>query len=110
MIVATPYVYTDGRTAPGIARVDIDAKARLQACLANDEIAAPKWVPRCLQRPGSRISTRKVRLTGLDVYYWTAVDFRTGDSLGAADRHRIAIRHLCAGAGDRTRRRAVRAV
>ena len=80
MIVANQYVYTDGKTAPGIARVDIDAKGKgCRLVWANDEIAAPQVGPKMSTETGlAYFYTKRYDVTGLDVYYWTAVDFRTG--------------------------------
>jgi len=87
LIVANQYVYTDETTlktppsAPGIARVDVDEKGKhCQLVWANDEVAAPQVGPKMSSETGlAYFYTRKYDETGLDVYYWTAVDFRTGE-------------------------------
>lgn len=80
MIVANQYAYTDGRTAPGIARVDIDPKGKgCKLVWTNDEVAAPQVGPKMTTETGlAYFYTKKYDETRLDVYYWTAVDFRTG--------------------------------
>jgi hypothetical protein len=86
LIVANQYVYTDETTlntapsAPGIARVDIDPKGKgCKLVWENDEVAAPQVSPKMSTETGlTYFYTRKYDENGLDVYYWTAVDFRTG--------------------------------
>jgi hypothetical protein len=87
LIVANQYVYTDETTlktapsAPGIARVDIDEKGKhCRLVWENIEVAAPQVGPKMSSQTGlAYYFARKFDETGLDVYYWTAVDFRTGE-------------------------------
>jgi outer membrane protein assembly factor BamB len=87
LIVANQYVYTDettlntAPTAPGITRVDIDANGKgCKVVWTNDEAAAPQVSPKMSTKTGLvYFFTKKYDETGLDVYYWTAVDFRTGE-------------------------------
>jgi hypothetical protein len=86
MIIANQYVYTDETTlntapsAPGIARVDIDPKGKgCKLIWENDEVAAPQVGPKMSTVTGlAYFYTMKYDENGLDVYYWNAVDFRTG--------------------------------
>ncbi len=94
LIVANEYGYRVDKetrkstpTVPGIARVDIDPNGRGCALIwANYEVAAPQVGPKMSTKTGLvYFFTRKYDKTvpgyepdGLDVYYWTAVDFRTG--------------------------------
>jgi len=87
LIVANQYVYTDETTlntapsAPGIARVDIDPKGKgCKLIWENLDVAAPQVGPKMSTETGlAYFYTRKYDESGLDVYYWTAVDFRTGE-------------------------------
>jgi len=75
-------------TEPGIARIDIDEKGKhCRLVWANNKVAAPQVGPKMSTKTGlAYYFTRKYDQTvqgyepyGLDVYYWTAVDFRTGE-------------------------------
>jgi hypothetical protein len=74
-------------SVPGIARVDIDANGKgCSLVWTNDQVAAPQVGPKMSTKTGLvYFFTRKydksamVYEYGLDVYYWTAVDFRTGE-------------------------------
>jgi hypothetical protein len=95
LIVANQYGYSligdtlrSTPTEPGIARVDIDQKGRhCRVVWSNDDVAAPQVGPKMSTETGlAYFVTRKYDQTvpgyepyGLDVYYWTAVDFRTGE-------------------------------
>jgi hypothetical protein len=95
LIVANQYgfrfigeTWSSTPTEPGIARVDIDEKGKhCKLVWANDEVAAPQVGPKMSTATGlAYFFTRKYDKTvpgyepyGLDVYYWTAVDFRTGE-------------------------------
>jgi hypothetical protein len=75
--------------------------------LGEWRLAAPQVRPNVFTDWARVFLHEKYDETGLDVC-WTAGLPHRGDRLGAADRHRIEIRQLCAGANDRTYRRAVR--
>ena len=95
LIVANEYGYIlDENTfestpsEPGIARVDIDANGKgCRLIWANETVTAPQVGPKLSTRTGlAYFYTRKYDQNipgfepyGLDVYYWTAVDFRTGE-------------------------------
>ena len=95
LIVANQYGYQFDEetfrstpTEPGIARVDVDAKGKhCKLVWANDQVAAPQVGPKMSTETGlAYFFTRKYDQTvqgyepfGLEVYYWTAVDFRTGE-------------------------------
>ena len=95
LIVANQYGYKligdtlrSTPTEPGIARVDIDEQGKhCRLAWTNDDVAAPQAGPKMSTESGlAYFVTRKYDQTvqgyepyGLDVYYWTAVDFRTGE-------------------------------
>jgi hypothetical protein len=77
-------------TEPGVARVDIDANGKgCQVVWTNEALAAPQVGPKMSTKNGLvYLFTRKYEQAvmgygpnGLDVYYWTAVDFRTGETV-----------------------------
>jgi len=97
LIVANEYGYTvdlaagpvpqSTPTVPGVARVDIDANGKgCRVVWSNDSVAAPQVAPKMSTKNGLiYLFTRKydpatLRDDGsnLDVWYWTAMDFRTG--------------------------------
>jgi hypothetical protein len=72
---------------PGMARVDIDPNGKgCTLVWENDEVVAPNVAPKLSTRTGLIYTiTRKYDKSvvnmlpdGLDVYYWAAIDFRTG--------------------------------
>jgi len=95
LIVANEYGYLldedtfeSTPSEPGIARVDIDANGKgCRLVWANETVTAPQVGPKLSTRTGLvYFYTRKYDQNipgfepyGLDVYYWTAVDFRTGE-------------------------------
>ncbi len=95
LIVANEYGYTINQetsrstpTEPGIARVDIDKEGKhCELVWANNQVAAPQAGPKMSTETGlAYFFARKYDHTvpgyepdGLEVYYWTAVDFRTGE-------------------------------
>jgi hypothetical protein len=95
LIVANEYGYIlDENTfestpsEPGIARVDIDANGKgCSISWTNDAVTAPQVGPKLSTKTGLvYFYTRKYDHNipgyepyGLDAYYWTAVDFRTGE-------------------------------
>jgi len=77
-------------TKPGVARVDIDANGKgCRLVWTNETVAVPQVGPKMSTKTGLvYLFTRKYDQTvtgyepnGLDVYYWTAVDFRTGETM-----------------------------
>jgi len=72
-------------TEPGVTRIDIndngvDNGKACQVVWANEALAEPQVSPKMSTRTGLvYLFTREYDETGLDAYYWTAVDFRTGD-------------------------------
>ena len=87
LIVANEYGYIfdpltpkSSPTVPGIARVDIDPNGKgCSLVWTNDQVAAPQVGPKMSTKTGLiYFYTQKYDQAGLEVYYWTAVDFRTG--------------------------------
>ena len=73
---------------PGVARVDIDADGKgCRLVWTNETLSVPQVAQKMSTRTGLvYLFTRKYdhsvpgfEPNGLDVYYWTAVDFRTGE-------------------------------
>jgi hypothetical protein len=75
-----PQTWKSQPTVPGIARVDIDPNGKgCSLVWTNYQVAAPQVSPKMSTRTGLvYFYNRKDDPSGLDVYYWTAVDFRTG--------------------------------
>jgi hypothetical protein len=77
--------YEGTPTEPGVTRVDIhdngvDNGKDCRVVWENKALAAPQVGPKMSTVTGLvYLFTREYDPTGLDVYYWTAVDFRTGD-------------------------------
>lgn len=68
------------RSLPGVARVDIDANGKgCRLVWSNDTVTSPNAGQVVSTKTGLvYLYTRKYDAAGLDVWYWTAVDFRTG--------------------------------
>lgn len=68
-----------GSTAPGIARVDVDARrGRCRTVWTSREIS-PTTVPKASSGAGLvYVYTKPPRDDGVDAWYFTALDFRTG--------------------------------
>jgi hypothetical protein len=85
MIVENNYGYTGptsvetgGLTAPGLARVDINAQGTgCRRVWTNSSVAAPTVVPK-LSIGAGLIYTYTKGPGSSDPWYWTALDFRTG--------------------------------
>ena len=75
-----PLTTADGRsTAPGIARVDLDARrGRCRTAWTSREVS-PTTVPKASSGSGLiYVYTKPPREDGVDAWYFTALDFRTG--------------------------------
>jgi len=72
-------------TEPGVTRVDIDDNGKnCRVIWTNEALAVPQVGPKLSTRTGLvYLFAREYDGTGLDVYYWTAVDFRTGQLVWA---------------------------
>ena len=96
---------------PGIERVDIRKDGSgLVKVWENDDVAA-MTTPKLSTKTGLVYVLARTRddQTGADVYYWTALDYRTGKVVSAeACRHRPVLRQLLGGAGCRSKRRHLR--
>jgi len=79
--VLNPLEPTSSPSVPGVARVDIDPNGKgCSLVWTNDQVAAPQVGPKMSSKTGLiYLYTQKYDQTipGY-VYYWTAVDFRTG--------------------------------
>ena len=77
--VLDPQTPTSTPSVPGIARVDIDPNGKgCSLVWTNDQVAAPQVGPKMSIKTGLvYFYTQKYDQT-LPVYYWSAVDFRTG--------------------------------
>ncbi len=75
-----PQTWKSKPTEPGIARVDIDPNGKgCSLVWTNYQVAAPQVSPKMSTKTGLMyFYNRRDDQSGLDVYYWTAVDFRTG--------------------------------
>lgn len=75
-----PQTWKSKPTEPGIARVDIDPNGKgCSLVWTNYQVAAPQVSPKMSTKTGLvYFYNRRDDRSGLDVYYWTAVDFRTG--------------------------------
>jgi hypothetical protein len=89
LVVENNYGYQDpfgpnsgAVTEPGFARVDVARKARGCANVwTNTEVAAPTVVPKLSARTGLIYAySRPPDPSGSQGYYWTAIDFRTGQT------------------------------
>jgi hypothetical protein len=85
--IFNPLMPTSSTSVPGIARIDIDPNGKgCSLVWTNDQVAAPQVGPKMSTKTGLiYFYTQKYDKTvpgyepdGLAVYYWTAVDFRTG--------------------------------
>jgi len=64
---------------PGLARIDIKPGGKgLRTVWVNDEVSSVSLPKLSTQTGLIYVSERQDDETGVDVYYWTAVDFRTG--------------------------------
>jgi hypothetical protein len=72
-------------TEPGVARVDIDDNGKdCRLVWTNETLAVPQVGPKMSTKNGLMyLFTRTYDQSGLDVYYWTGVDFRTGERVWA---------------------------
>jgi hypothetical protein len=70
---------------PGVTRVDIDDNGMgCRVAWTNETLAVPQVSPKMSTKTGLvYLFTRAYDQNGLDVYYWTGVDFRTGDRVWA---------------------------
>ena len=78
--ILNPLEPTSSPSVPGIARVDIDPNGKgCWLVWTNYQVAAPQVGPKMSSKTGLiYFYTQKYDQNGLAVYYWTAVDFRTG--------------------------------
>ena len=79
-------------SAPGFERIDIDPNGKgCRKVWVNSEVASP-WSPRLSTRTGLIYTiARETDENGINVYFWTALDFHTGKTVwqkmaGTGDR------------------------
>jgi hypothetical protein len=79
-----PFTFVTPPSEPGVARVDIDANGKgCSVVWTNEEVVPASYGPKLSTKTGLLyIFTRQPDpVSGKDVWYWTAIDFRTGETV-----------------------------
>jgi hypothetical protein len=68
-------------TEPGVARVDVRKNGKgCKLKWTNDEVRIPSVVPKLSTKTGLMYAYSRPEDPGVEGYYWTAIDYRTGET------------------------------